>query len=49
MQEIKTAMTRQERFLSLGDRDFLKNIAHVNVESFYWRGGERIRAEMFGL
>ena len=49
MQEIKTTMARQERFLSLGDRDFLKSVAHVTADSYYWRGGERIRAEMFGL
>jgi len=47
--EIKTILNRQERFLKLGDKELLKSIVPVNVESFYWLGDSSTRMELYGI
>ena len=47
--EIKTILTRQERFLSLGDRELLRSIVPVATDSFYWSGNESTRRTMYGI
>lgn len=47
--DIKTILTRQEKFLRLGDRDFLKEIVPVNTETFYWNGNEATRRSLYGI
>lgn len=47
--EIRTNMSRRERFLRLGDRDLLAGVVPVNASSFYWRGGEAIRRQLYSL
>ena len=49
MAEIKLHLTRQEAFLRLGDKELLKSIVPVNPDSFYWRGDEAVRKELFGI
>ena len=49
MAEIKIHLTRQEAFLRLGDRELLRSIVPVNPDSFYWRGDEVARKELFGI
>ena len=49
MAEIKAQLTRQEAFLRLGDKELLKSIVPVDPDSFYWRGDEKIRLELFGV
>lgn len=47
--DIKTILNRQERFLSLGDRDFLKSVVPVSTDSFYWNGNESTRRDLYGI
>jgi hypothetical protein len=49
MAEIKLYLTRQERFLRLGDKEMLRDIVPVNPDSFYWRGDETVRKDLFGI
>jgi len=49
MTEIKTHLTRQEAFLRLGDKELLRSIVPVDPDSFYWRGQEKVRKELFGI
>ena len=49
MAEIKLHLTRQEAFLRLGDKELLRSIVPVNPDSFYWRGDEDVRKELYGL
>jgi hypothetical protein len=49
MAEIKLHLTRQEAFLRLGDKELLKSIVPVNPDSFYWRGDEAVRKELYGI
>jgi len=49
MAEIKTHLTRQEAFLRLGDKELLRSIVPVDPDSFYWRGNEKVRKELFGF
>lgn len=47
--DIKTILTRQEKFLSVSkDPSRLAELVHV-TDSYYWSGSEGIRAELFGL
>ena len=47
MAKIKTIMNRQEKFLRLGDKEFIRSIVPHNPHSFYWGGGEDIAKELF--
>ena len=49
MADIKAHLTRQEAFLRLGDKDLLKAIVPVDPDSFYWKGDEKVRKEMYGV
>lgn len=49
LESIKTILTRQEKFLSLGDKEFLRSFVPVNAESFYWNGNADTRRELYGL
>ena len=49
MTEIKAHLTRQEAFLRLGDKELLRSIVPVDPSSFYWRGDENTRLELFGV
>ena len=49
MAEIKAHLTRQEAFLRLGDKELLRSIVPVDPDSFYWRGNEKVRKELFGI
>ncbi len=49
MAGIKTHLTRQEAFLRLGDKELLRSIVPVDPDSFYWRGNEKVRKELFGI
>ena len=49
MAEIKIHLTRQEAFLRLGDKEFIASVVPVNRDSFYWRGNEKVRKELFGI
>jgi hypothetical protein len=49
MAEIKVHMNRQEAFLRLGDKELLRSVVPVNPSSFYWRGDETIRKELYGV
>ena len=49
MAEIKIHLTRQEAFLRLGDRELLRSIVPVNPDSFYWRGDEAVRKQLYGI
>ena len=47
LREIKSLLSRQERFLSLGDKETLRKLVSVNYNTFYWNGMEHIRKELF--
>jgi len=49
MAEIKLHLNRQEKFLRLGDKELLRSIVPVNPDSFYWRGDEAVRKELYGI
>ena len=49
MAEIKHHLTRQERFLRLGDKELLRSIVPVSTDSYYWTGEETTRKELFGI
>ncbi len=49
MAEIKHHLSRQERFLRLGDKELLRDIVPVNPDSFYWKGDEAVRLKLFGV
>lgn len=46
--DIKAILNRTERFLRAGDQDLLTEICPHNKNSFYWRGAESVRQEVFG-
>ena len=47
--EFKALLTRQERFLRLGDAELLRSVVPVNASSFYWTDDSDIRKELFGI
>jgi len=47
--DIKTILTRQEKFLNLGDRELLRSIVPVSTDSFYWSGSEAVRRNLYGI
>lgn len=47
--EFKTLLTRQERFLRLGNADLLKSVVPVNASSFYWSSDSELRKTLFGI
>lgn len=47
--QVKAILTRQEAFLRLGDKELLRSVVPVNVESFYWMGASDIRKEIYGI
>ena len=49
MFDIKAHLTRQEAFLRLGDKELLRSIVPVDPDSFYWRGEENIRKDLFNV
>jgi hypothetical protein len=49
MAEIKLHLTRQERFLRLGNKELLRDIVPVNPDTFYWRGDEAVRKSLYGI
>ena len=49
MSDIKAHLTRQEAFLRLGDKELLRSIVPVDPDSFYWRGEENIRKDLFNV
>lgn len=50
LQEIKALLNRQERFLRVSpDRDVLRDIVPVNMESFYWLDDTATRKELYGI
>ncbi len=49
LSDIKAILTRQERFLRLGDRELLRSVVPVAQDSFYWSGNEATRREMYGI
>lgn len=49
LEEIKQLLNRQERFLSLGDKDLLKSIVPVNASSFYWTDEQAERIKLYGV
>ena len=49
MAEIKHHLSRQEKFLRVGDKELLRGIVPVNPDSFYWRGDEATRIKLFGI
>jgi len=49
MADIKAHLTRQEKFLRLGDKDLLASIVPVEPDSFYWNGDTETRKELFGV
>lgn len=46
--EVKEILNRQERFLSAGTKEFLRDIVHFDPDSFYWNGSENNRREIYG-
>jgi|TARA_R100000482_G_scaffold124401_1_gene77098 hypothetical protein len=46
---VKAQTIRLERFLNSGDKEFLRSIVPVDPSSFYWRGNEDARRELFGV
>jgi hypothetical protein len=46
---IKAQTIRLERFLNSGDKEHLRQIVPVNPNSFYWRGNEDARRELYGV
>ena len=49
LQEIKTLLNRQERFLRLGTKETLQSVVPVMSESFYWTGDEDLRKRIYGF
>jgi hypothetical protein len=49
LKEFKTLLSRQERFLRLGDKELLQSVVPINSSSFYWKGDEQLRAELYGI
>jgi hypothetical protein len=45
----KQILIRQEAFLSLGDKELLRQVVPVNPGTFYWSGNSAARNELFGL
>jgi len=46
--EVKEILNRQERFLSAGSKEFLRDIVHFDPDSFYWNGSEENRRAIYG-
>lgn len=49
LQEIKSILNRQERFLRAGPLEFLKSIVPVNASSYYWSDDSELRKELYGI
>lgn len=49
LSEIKSILTRQERFLKLGDRELLRSIVPVSMDTFYWNDNVETRKSMYGI
>ena len=49
LEYVKTMTIRAEAFLNQGDKEHLRQIVPVNPESFYWRGNEDARRELYGV
>jgi len=49
LQEIKTLVNRQEKFLKLGDAATLQSFVPVNAGSYYWTGDEQLRKSLYGI
>jgi len=49
LQEIKTLVNRQEKFLNLGDAATLQSFVPVNATSYYWTGDEQLRKSLYGI
>ena len=49
LEYVKAQTIRLEAFLNSGDKDHLRNIVPVNPSSFYWRGNEDARRELYGV
>ena len=49
MAEIKAHLTRQEKFLRAGTKEELRDMVPVDPSSFYWRGDEAVRKELYGI
>lgn len=47
--EIKGVLNRQEKFLQLGDKELLKSIVPVNLDTFYWSDDLATRKELYGI
>jgi hypothetical protein len=47
--EIKTILSRQERFLRLGDAALLQSIVPLNCNSYYWSEDADTRKEIYGI
>ena len=47
--EVKGILNRQERFLSAGNKEFLRDIVHFDPNSFYWNGNIAARIEVYGI
>lgn len=46
---VKAQTKRLEAFLNSGDKDYLRDIVPVNPSSFYWRGNEDARRDLYGV
>lgn len=49
LSEVKSILNRQERFLRLGDAEFLRSVVPVNASSFYWSDDAAMRQELYGI
>lgn len=49
LSEVKAILTRQERFLQLGDAETLRSVVPVNAGSYYWAGDSALRREIYGI
>lgn len=47
--QIKAIVRRMAKFLSIGDKETLRAAVPVSADSFYWRGEEAKRRELFGI
>lgn len=49
LRQVKAILTRQEKFLRMGDAETLKGFVPINSSSFYWNGEESTRFKFFGI
>lgn len=49
--DVKYILNRQERFLRVGPKELLRDIVHVQHDSFYWNSmnGQQDRMELYGI